>query len=433
MLIIFQPASINYIVRIIFVAAVFFVGCSEKDHYDYIRELDQDTQSFTVSLFHEDTVNSLTITGLDNSQLFVQSKTDTSNLISIPHETMFLHTEDGIEVTTKNGIATFADAVKVVGENGRELFAYLKYAADNGREVVLRGNPVIKAGPKGMRSIVTAYENDLIAAMMVDGVQSGDPEAYKHTMAVVYRTTLYAATSSGDAMLIDVSERSGIQFGTEVPGLLHYTPIEETAEHVALYRNLPVLLYTSKMCGGMTATPDMIWQDMPPEPHHQIIICQECIAKGSYEWSNTVSVEVIGEALFNHRGYVDIWISNFYENGRPKSITAQLGERKKTFTVEEFRKRITTQTDDNQIILSDWFEIETDPDTSDRKPGPLQLLNINNSSSPENVHFIGWGRGHGVGLCKYSARQQAAAGKNFSEILQHFYPRLETGRIQREQ
>ncbi|MFC1853311.1 hypothetical protein ACFL27_24195, partial [candidate division CSSED10-310 bacterium] len=37
------------------------------------------------------------------------------------------------------------------------------------------------------------------------------------------------------------------------------------------------------------------------------------------------------------------------------------------------------------------------------------------------VHVSGHGWGHAVGLCQYGARGMAKAGKNFKQILHHYY------------
>ncbi|GEM_PF-1831896 len=433
MLFTFHPILSKFTLRFVLVAVLLNVSCMKSDKYDYLGSLDSHARTFTVELFDNNVVTSLTIGNPDNRSIYVYSEADTSNLIPVPDESVFRFRDSGIELIANDKVVSFSSEIAFVGENGKKLLDYLSYSSTETTEITLRGSPEIKRAQDGITATVTAYEHDIIASMMVNDVKITDPIAYKQTMAILFQTTLYAAASGNNNLSIREAERTGIQFGSEIPDQFLYTIIEETSDYIALYNDLPVPMYTTEMCGGMTATPDMVWQDLSAEPQNQVVICQDCIEKGSYEWSNTVSTDMIGEALFGYPGYVDIWISKFYENGRPQHITAQWEENKKTFTIEEFRKRISAQVNDKKIILSDWFEIEADPEDSDRKSGPFQILNIKKPVSTNHVHFIGWGRGHGVGLCQHSARQQADAGKNFVEILDHFYPRLETGRIQREQ
>lgn len=46
-------------------------------------------------------------------------------------------------------------------------------------------------------------------------------------------------------------------------------------------------------------------------------------------------------------------------------------------------------------------------------------------SQPGEIEFVGRGFGHGSGLCQWGARYLALAGKNYREILRHYYPNLE--------
>ncbi len=41
----------------------------------------------------------------------------------------------------------------------------------------------------------------------------------------------------------------------------------------------------------------------------------------------------------------------------------------------------------------------------------------------------GKGWGHGVGLCQIGAAVMASRGKNYQEILEHYYPGTSTGRL----
>ena len=40
----------------------------------------------------------------------------------------------------------------------------------------------------------------------------------------------------------------------------------------------------------------------------------------------------------------------------------------------------------------------------------------------DQLHIGGHGFGHAVGMCQYGALGMAKAGKNFKEILSHYYP-----------
>ncbi len=50
----------------------------------------------------------------------------------------------------------------------------------------------------------------------------------------------------------------------------------------------------------------------------------------------------------------------------------------------------------------------------------------------EGLHIISNGYGHGVGMCQYGAADFAAKGKNYQEILQHYYSGVQMGSLQKE-
>jgi stage II sporulation protein D len=52
----------------------------------------------------------------------------------------------------------------------------------------------------------------------------------------------------------------------------------------------------------------------------------------------------------------------------------------------------------------------------------LRSAEFSVSLEKENIVFTGYGEGHGVGLCLYSAEQLAERGRSAAEILAHFYP-----------
>ena len=49
------------------------------------------------------------------------------------------------------------------------------------------------------------------------------------------------------------------------------------------------------------------------------------------------------------------------------------------------------------------------------------------SGAPGQIEIVGRGFGHGTGLCQWGARQLALNGRDYREILRHYYPNLELG------
>ena len=49
---------------------------------------------------------------------------------------------------------------------------------------------------------------------------------------------------------------------------------------------------------------------------------------------------------------------------------------------------------------------------------------------PQEHEFAGKGYGHGVGLCQWGAREMAAQGKSYRQILDHYFPGAEIRRVE---
>ncbi len=61
--------------------------------------------------------------------------------------------------------------------------------------------------------------------------------------------------------------------------------------------------------------------------------------------------------------------------------------------------------------------------------GALQSSQFTVEEEGEKVHFTGYGRGHGVGMCLYSAKVMADYGKEAPEILEEFFPHVKLSLI----
>ena len=73
----------------------------------------------------------------------------------------------------------------------------------------------------------------------------------------------------------------------------------------------------------------------------------------------------------------------------------------------EIRSRIRTAKK-NRMLWSTLFEVER---------------------SGSDIIIKGKGFGHGVGLCQWGAIGQSRQGKSYKQILEHYFPGTETGRL----
>jgi stage II sporulation protein D len=52
----------------------------------------------------------------------------------------------------------------------------------------------------------------------------------------------------------------------------------------------------------------------------------------------------------------------------------------------------------------------------------IKSTNFEVTTNVDEAIFVGIGYGHGVGLCQWGAKQRAADGFNYREILSYYYP-----------
>lgn len=434
----YQPPDPGRNYRLLFILTVllfFHVACDD-DYADMTHnEIEITSRLFTVDLFPEqNNIQSLTITAADNRSLYARSPGDERQSVFIGTKMSLTGTENGVRVISEQIDTTFLNDIELTGQTGGHLLSRFEIETGTGRTMVLRGYITVRTKPHDLGITIQSYEHDLIAYLMAPAVTQNDPDSYKETMAVVFRTNLYATvTDNGTHDTIRESKRAGIVFGTQHPEAYHYDAIQSTDGSVMYARDKPVILFSTEICGGMTATPEMVWHDLTPQPYYQVVICESCLAGDGYQWTNGVRSSALGEVLFGRRDNVEVWISKYYENGRPQFITARMGGRDKTLPVEEFRQQIAERFD-SRIILSDWFEIKDDDGApgGERGPRSIRITYQRDSSDANIIYFEGWGIGHGVGLCRDAASKHARAGKTFSEILHYYYPRITRGRIDSE-
>ncbi|MEJ2103777.1 MAG: SpoIID/LytB domain-containing protein, partial [Ignavibacteriaceae bacterium] len=74
-----------------------------------------------------------------------------------------------------------------------------------------------------------------------------------------------------------------------------------------------------------------------------------------------------------------------------------------------------------KILVLKGNEIRSILRTSDNK-GILWSTMFDVSMNSNSITLTGNGFGHGVGLCQWGAIAMSRNGKNFDEILQHYYP-----------
>jgi stage II sporulation protein D len=127
----------------------------------------------------------------------------------------------------------------------------------------------------------------------------------------------------------------------------------------------------------------------------------------SAKWEQTIPLKKI-ESLLKSNGYQvnglqDIKAGKKNKSGRVTDLTLLSARGSMVISAVNLRKAIGYS-----VIKSTNFEVST---------------------AGEDAFFIGTGYGHGVGLCQWGAKQRAADGFDYREILSYYYPGTRLERI----
>lgn len=174
--------------------------------------------------------------------------------------------------------------------------------------------------------------------------------------------------------------------------------VEETNGLILTYQGKVIPAFYHANCGGHTENASLTWGIDEPYLKGVDCECQNILKDGL--WEKQVSVFHISDVL-RRRGFrvddiSDISIAGITPAGRVKNVTILSARGTTTVPAETLRAALG-----NTEIPSVFFELEL--------------------SEGEAV-FSGRGRGHGVGLCQWGAKEMAGKGHDFKSILSHYYP-----------
>ena len=165
--------------------------------------------------------------------------------------------------------------------------------------------------------------------------------------------------------------------------------VKQTEGIVALYEGEPILAVYHSTSGGRTENSEHYWSEHLP--YLRSVDDPFSVGSPSHYSTATIQLSNLGKALDvpNAR---NLKVVERYPSGRVKTV--EVGDT--WFSGREIRQRLS--------LRSTWFTVE--------------ILG-------NEMVFSVWGYGHGVGMSQYGAQGMAAAGYDYSEILQYYYQGIE--------
>lgn len=194
--------------------------------------------------------------------------------------------------------------------------------------------------------------------------------------------------------------------------------VDETAGQLLSFDGKPAVVFYHSTCGGYTEDVQNVFNSKPLD--YLISISDgegpNCNISPRYAWSEEYSESVFIDRLFNSRlldnlnyAIQSVIVKSRFESGRVNELEIRLinssGEEKIISLFSNNIRSVIKTSDGRSILRSTMFEISLDDN--------------------KNVLINGNGFGHGVGLCQWGAIAQSRLGKDYQEILNHYYPGTE--------
>lgn len=289
-----------------------------------------------------------------------------------------------------------------------------------GPKRLVKGDLRISPTPDGVLAIVvtTAVES---AVSSIVNAEMGDitkREALK-ALAVAARSYILTHTGRHRSEGFDYCDTTHCQFfgeavdpSTGVRAARVYEAVVQTKQECLLFAERIVEGHYSASCGGLSATPEMVWGGRTTSGYpYRRVACRWCRQSPYWRWTRSARAESVLSSLSSSVGFrpgllAQLKVESATSGGFVNAVVVVDGSHSARITTDRFRRAVGRSLGWN-IVLSPTFTIE-------RRGSRLA--------------FIGRGFGSQVGLCLAGAIAQAGAGRTYREILKYYYPECELGR-----
>ena len=280
----------------------------------------------------------------------------------------------------------------------------------------VRGALSVDSGVGGrgpLRIVLTTDRESAVASVVASETSRREAEALK-ALAVVVRTFMISHAGRHSSEGFDFCDTTHCQLyqgerelADGAASAAVANAVAHTAGQFLSFKHDPIESYYTAACGGISATPSMVWGGSSTYPYARIA-CRWCRGSRFDKWERSANA---GRLLDSLSAAVETKLSPATElttqgdepDGFVRSVIVQDGSKRAVLTTDAFRRAIGIKLGWN-TVLSPTFRVER-----------------------RGSRFIFRGRGFGnqIGLCEEGAAAQAAAGRGYREILNFYYPGAE--------
>lgn len=280
----------------------------------------------------------------------------------------------------------------------------------------VRGAVSVDAGRDGrgpLRIVLITDRELAVASVVAAEMGARETEALK-ALSVVVRTYMLSHPGRHSSEGFDFCDTTHCQLyrgeqdlSAETGSAAVTNAVARTAGQVLSFRGHLVDGYYGAACGGMSTTPSMVWGGSNGYPYRRVV-CRWCQASRFSRWERSANAARVLQALSAFAGSslslaAELTVDSEQPGGFVRSVVVRDAGRRTELSADAFRRAIGLKLGWN-TVLSPTFTVER-----------------------RGSSFIFRGRGFGsqIGLCEAGAVAQAAAGRDYREILSFYYPDTE--------
>jgi stage II sporulation protein D len=245
----------------------------------------------------------------------------------------------------------------------------------------------------------------------IGGISERQLEAAK-AQAVAARTYARAHIGQYSELGFDLyaTVQDQVYKGISCERVLTSKAVESTAGEVLFYGNQPIEAKYHSTCGGRTADFSDAWSGVSP-PYLRSVVCRYCTKSPHYEWRKVMAKGDFFAHIRNRLSRIN--------------ITLERGELIHSFRITRSRrshriKELFLTTNINEYKIPN-YRIRTLFGEPGDPGGLLKSNYVYVRTEGDKVIIEGRGFGHGVGMCQFGAIEMANQGKNYRQILYHYY------------
>ncbi len=217
-------------------------------------------------------------------------------------------------------------------------------------------------------------------------------EALK-AQAVVSRTYAYKNVKRHEGFDFCDGQHCQVYLGADVIRENAKKAVDETEGVVISFQNELADVYYHSTCGGHTIPPESLWESFEPKPYlTKVNDSTYCVKSPYYSWEKVFSVS----EFLSMMGIEDVDSVKTKKSGEVvKKVIFYSADTIYEFSTHCFFRHI---------------------------PGKLYTPTFSIEIEKDSVYIKGKGYGHRVGMCQWGAIGMAKEGKNYREIIGHYFP-----------